>query len=75
MDSIIQQSYNRHKNRAFRTLLGLYEGNYRNLFLSLVFYVIKNTPAWATPIAIANVINAATGAALMRSEPSTSMSV
>lgn len=61
MDSIIQQSYNRHKNRAFRTLLGLYEGNYRNLFLSLVFYVIKNTPAWATPIAIANVINAATG--------------
>jgi ATP-binding cassette subfamily B protein len=59
-ESIIQQIYNKNPKNSFKVLVGLYKGYYLKLFYSAVFFIIKHIPAWVMPIAIANVINAAT---------------
>ncbi|WP_462409575.1 ABC transporter ATP-binding protein [Neobacillus sp. Marseille-QA0830] len=60
MESDIQQIYAKNQKSSFKVLVRLYKGNYLRLFFSAVFYIIKHIPAWVMPIAIANVINAAT---------------
>ncbi|MFP3126652.1 ABC transporter ATP-binding protein/permease [Ectobacillus funiculus] len=59
-ESIVQQTYNKNQKNSFKVLIGLYKGNYLRIFFSAVFFTIKHIPAWVMPIAIANVINAAT---------------
>ncbi|WP_221826417.1 ABC transporter ATP-binding protein [Neobacillus niacini] len=59
-DSFVQQIYNKNQKNSFKVLVGLYKGNYLRIFYSAVFFIIKHIPAWVMPIAIANVINAAT---------------
>jgi ATP-binding cassette, subfamily B, bacterial len=59
-ESFIQQIYNRNQKNSFKVLVGLYKGNYLRIFYSAVLFIIKHIPAWVMPIAIANVINAAT---------------
>lgn len=44
----------------FRTLIRLYRGNYKNLFISTALFLIKNVPTWLIPIITANIINVAT---------------
>ncbi|MFJ5762466.1 ABC transporter ATP-binding protein [Neobacillus sp. NPDC093182] len=59
-ESFVQQIYNKNQKNSFKVLVGLYKGNYLRMFYSVVFFIIKHIPAWVMPIAIANVINAAT---------------
>jgi ATP-binding cassette, subfamily B, bacterial len=59
-ESFVQQIYNKNQKNAFKVLVGLYKGNYLRMFYSALLFIIKHIPAWVMPIAIANVINAAT---------------
>ena len=53
-------TFKRNQNHSLRTLLGIYKGHYLELFLSIVFFVIKHSPVWILPIVTANIINVAT---------------
>ncbi|MGB3492173.1 MAG: ABC transporter ATP-binding protein, partial [Elainellaceae cyanobacterium] len=44
-------------DRPFHTLLSLYHRDTRNLGLSLLFYLIKNSPEWVRPILVANIVD------------------
>jgi ATP-binding cassette, subfamily B, bacterial len=59
-ETFVQQIYNKNQKNSFKVLVGLYKGNYLRMFYSALLFVIKHIPAWVMPIAIANVINAAT---------------
>lgn len=54
------RTFKRNQNHSLRTLLGIYKGHYMELFLSIVFFVIKHSPVWILPIVTANIINVAT---------------
>lgn len=54
------RTFKRNQNHSLRTLLGIYKGHYLELFLSIVFFVIKHSPVWILPIVTANIINVAT---------------
>lgn len=43
--------------QPLRTLLALYREDWGNLSLSMLFYVIKHSPVWITPLIIANVVD------------------
>lgn len=45
------------KGRAFQILLILFKGQYTNVILSLLFFVIKHSPVWVIPIITAEMIN------------------
>lgn len=53
-------TFKRNRNHSLLTLLGIYRGHYLELFLSIVFFVIKHSPVWILPIVTANIINVAT---------------
>ncbi len=52
--------YRKHGNRFFRIFLGLYKGNYKNLLLSSVFFILKASPEYLLPLITADIINLAT---------------
>lgn len=52
--------YRNHKNHFFRIFLGLYKGNYKNLFFSSIFFIIKACPEYLLPLITADIINIAT---------------
>ena len=52
-----ESSYRRHRDRPLLALIGFYKGSYHNFLLSVIFYTIKHSPAWVTPIVTANIIN------------------
>lgn len=54
------KSYHRNGNRPFKTLIGLYRGNYSRLLLSAAFFIVKHSPVWVLPIIVSEIINAAT---------------
>lgn len=54
------ENFNKNKNHTLKTLVELYEGHYLPLFLSVLFFFIKHSPAWILPIVTANIINIAT---------------
>jgi ATP-binding cassette subfamily B protein len=45
------------KGQAFQILLKLFRGQYKNIGLSLMFFVIKHSPVWIIPIVTADMIN------------------
>ena len=47
-----------HKGHGLKTLVSLYKGNYFRLFLSFVFFCLKQLPVWILPIFTAQIINA-----------------
>lgn len=49
--------YRKHNGKGLRILLGLYKGDYKNLFFSSLFFIIKSTPEWVLPLVTADVIN------------------
>lgn len=55
-----EQIFARNKNNRLKTLGLLYRGHYKELFVSILFFIIKHSPVWILPIATANIINAAT---------------
>lgn len=54
------ETFKRNQNHSLITLLGLYKGHYLELFLSIVFFVIKHSPVWVLPIVTSNIVNIAT---------------
>ncbi len=60
MEEQIKKSYLKEHQHPFFILLALYQGTYGRFALSSLFFVIKHLPSWLMPLAIANVINAAT---------------
>lgn len=50
---------NIYKNKPIKTLIYLYKDNLGKLLLSLLFFIIKHSPAWVMPIITANVIDIA----------------
>lgn len=53
-------TFKKNQNHSLKTLIGIYKGHYLDLFLSIVFFVIKHSPVWALPIVTSNIINIAT---------------
>ncbi|MDD6812152.1 MAG: ABC transporter ATP-binding protein [Lachnospiraceae bacterium] len=53
-------TFKRNQNKSMGTLFGIYKGHYLELFLSIVFFVLKHSPVWALPIVTSNIINIAT---------------
>ena len=53
-------TFKRNQNHSLKTLFGIYKGHYPELFLSVVFFVIKHSPVWVLPIVTSNIINIAT---------------
>lgn len=49
--------YRRYNGKGLRILLGLYKGDYNNLFFSSLFFIIKSSPEWVMPLITADVIN------------------
>ena len=55
----IEELYEKCGNHSLKLLFGLYRGSYGYLFLSLLFYVIKHSPAWILPVITAKVVDIA----------------
>ena len=53
-------TFKRNQNHSLKTLFGIYKGHYPELFLSVVFCVIKHSPVCVLPIVTSNIINIAT---------------
>ena len=45
------------KQNPLITLLYMYKGNWNKLIISILFFIIKNSPVWILPIVTANVID------------------
>lgn len=56
----ILECYSGKKRGTIHTLFRLYKGNYKNLIISALMYVIKSSPGWILPIITASVIDIAT---------------
>lgn len=54
------ETFKRNQNHSLITLMGLYKGHYLELFLSIVFFVIKHSPVWVLPFVTSNIVNIAT---------------
>lgn len=54
------ETFKRNQNHSLITLFGIYKGHYLELFLSLVFFIIKHSPVWVLPIVTSNIVNIAT---------------
>ncbi len=52
--------YRKYPNQFFKVFFGLYKGNYKNIILSSVFFIIKSCPEYLLPLVTANIINIAT---------------
>ncbi|EKQ56489.1 MULTISPECIES: ABC transporter ATP-binding protein [unclassified Clostridium] len=52
--------FKQNENSTLKTLVGIYKGHYLNLFLSIIFFLLKSSPVWVLPVVSANIINAAT---------------
>lgn len=59
LESLLEEQ-NLYKNKPLKTLLYLYKDNVWKLLLSLLFFIIKHSPAWIMPIVTANIIDIAT---------------
>ena len=55
----IEELYEKCGNHSLKLLFGLYRGSYGYLFLSLLFYMIKHSPAWILPVITAKVVDIA----------------
>jgi len=54
------KNFRHNENHTLRTLIGLYKGHYLNLFVSIIFFILKSSPVWVLPIVTSNIINSAT---------------
>lgn len=61
-DDFFIRTFEQNRGHNLRTLIGIYKGNWRYLFGSAFFFVLKHSPVWVLPIVTSNIINLATGA-------------
>lgn len=59
-EDVLVQSFKRNENNSLKILIGIYQGQYFRLFLSVLFFAVKHSPVWVLPIVTANIINIAT---------------
>jgi ATP-binding cassette, subfamily B, bacterial len=59
-EEALLKNFRQNENNTLRTLVGLYKGHYLNLFISIIFFMLKSSPVWILPIVTSNIINAAT---------------
>ncbi|SDW57537.1 ABC transporter ATP-binding protein [Paenibacillus sp. CF384] len=52
-----QQAATLEEKSPVKFLIALYRGNFTNLLLSLLFYIVKSSPIFVLPIVTANIIN------------------
>ncbi len=50
------ECYRKYNGKGLRILFGLYKGDYKNLFFSYLFFIIKSLPEWILPLITADVI-------------------
>ncbi len=53
----LEKSYRKYKAKPLLALIAFYKGYYHNFVLSIIFYTVKHSPVWLTPIVTANIIN------------------
>ena len=51
------ECYRKNNGKGLRILFGLYKGDYKNLFFSSLFFILKQLPVWVIPLITADVIN------------------
>ncbi len=54
------KTYSDNQGKPLRILGGLFKGKGKSMLLTVVLLIVKQSPVWVTPIATANIINAAT---------------
>ena len=59
-EDVLVESFKRNENNSLKILIGIYKGQYFQLFLSVLFFAIKHSPVWVLPVVTANIINIAT---------------
>lgn len=59
-ENSLTKEFEKNKRNTYKILFHIYKGNYGKLFVSALFFVLKHTPAWALPIAIAGIVDVAT---------------
>ena len=59
-EQTILNSYSGKKRGTLSTLFKLYSGNYKNLIIAAVMFLIKSSPTWIIPLITAAVIDIAT---------------
>lgn len=59
-EQTILNSYSGKKRGTLSTLFKLYKGNYKNLIIAAIMFVIKSSPTWIIPLITATVIDIAT---------------
>lgn len=52
-----QEIFQKNKGNNLKTLLAMYKGKYVQLFWSIVFFLIKHSPTWISPIILATIID------------------
>lgn len=64
MDNLKQQGndyeefikgYNIYQNNPLKVLMYLYKGNLGKIIVSILFFIIKNSPVWIIPLVTANI--------------------
>lgn len=59
-EQTILNSYSGKKRGTLSTLFKLYKGNYKNLIIAAIMFLIKSSPTWIIPLITATVIDIAT---------------
>lgn len=54
------KSYSKNQNKPVWFMLGLFKGHGFEMFKTLIFLILKQSPVWVIPIITANIINIAT---------------
>lgn len=52
-----QEIFSKNKGSSLKTLIAMYQGKYVQLFWSIVFFLIKHSPTWISPIILATIID------------------
>lgn len=59
-EQTILNCYSGKKHGTFSTLIRLYKGNYKNLLIAAIMFLMKSSPSWILPLITAAIIDVAT---------------
>ncbi|MCM1106808.1 MAG: ABC transporter ATP-binding protein/permease [Blautia sp.] len=60
MGTDYQKIFKENRGNNLKTLIAMYRGKYWQLFWSIIFFIIKHSPVWISPIILASMINTIT---------------
>ena len=52
-----ERIFRKNAGNPLKTLVGIYEGKYVKLFWSVIFFLIKDSPSWLSPLVLASMID------------------